>query len=44
MIHFDHALPGVACFNKTLPAGTWEQLGVYAIVELAHCPIAGEGS
>ena len=32
MIHFDQALPGFACFNKTLPAGTWQQLYECAIV------------
>jgi hypothetical protein len=42
MIHFDHALPGVPCFNKTLPAGTWEQLYECAIVELDHAQLPGK--
>ena len=41
MIHFDHALPRVACFHKTLPAGTWEQLYECAIVELDHAQLPG---
>jgi hypothetical protein len=42
MIHFDHTLPGVPCFNKTLPAGTWEQSHECAIVELDHAQLRGE--
>lgn len=34
MIRFDHALPRVPRFNKTLPAGIWEQLYECAMVEL----------
>ena len=41
MIHFDHALPRVACFHKTLPAGTWEQAYKCAIVELDHAQLPG---
>ena len=41
MIHFHHALPGVGCFHKTLPAGTWEQLYECAIVELDHAQLPG---
>ena len=41
MIHFDHALPGFACFNNTLPAGTWEQLYDCAIVELNQAQLPG---
>ena len=41
MIHFDHALPGFACFNKTLPAGTWQQLFECAIVELNLAQLPG---
>jgi hypothetical protein len=39
MIHFDHALPGAPCFNKTLPAVTGEQLCECAIVELDHAQL-----
>jgi hypothetical protein len=42
MIHFDHALPGVPCCNKTPPAGTWEQLYECAIVELDHAQLPGK--
>ena len=41
MIHFNHALPGVGGFHKTLPAGTWEQLYECAIVELDHAQLPG---
>jgi hypothetical protein len=41
MIHFDQARPRVACFHKTLPAGTWEQLYQCAIAELDHAQLPG---
>jgi hypothetical protein len=41
MIHFDQARPRVACFHKTLPAGTWEQLYPCAIAELDHAQLPG---
>ncbi len=43
MIHLDHARPRVACFHKTLPAGTWEHLYQVAIVELDHAQLPGRG-
>jgi hypothetical protein len=41
MIHVDHALPGLPCFHKTLPASTWEQLFECAIVELHQARLPG---
>ena len=41
VIPFGHALPGVRCFHKNLPAGTRQQIYECAIVELDHAQLRG---